>query len=224
MLPFAGGIEDPSNGSVIFSFGAAVLYFILLDARPALLRSVVKTLAVALLAVLCVVQQAPLLLVAALALSALGDWFLSRDGDPAFLAGLGSFLAAHIAYVVLFWLSGGGVEAFFAEPVRMVLAVGMAVFALAMLVLLMREVGPDLRVPVFVYILAILAMGVAALSTPSLWVIAGALAFMASDAILSAERFLLPAISPHRGWMRGAVWVLYYAAQVLIVAGFLLRP
>jgi uncharacterized membrane protein YhhN len=54
-------------------------------------------------------------------------------------------------------------------------------------------------------------------------VIAGAVAFMASDGILAAERFLVAAISPHRGWMRFAVWALYYAAQALIVAGFLLK-
>ena len=30
------------------------------------------------------------------------------------------------------------------------------------------------------------------------------------------------AISPHRGWMRLAVWVLYYAAQFAITLGFLL--
>ena len=51
-------------------------------------RTAVKTLAVALLAVLTFVENGPLLLFAALALSALGDAFLSRDGDRTFLAGL----------------------------------------------------------------------------------------------------------------------------------------
>ena len=61
-----------------------------------------KTLAVGLLAVLVVVEDGPLLLVAALALSAVGDAFLSRDGDKAFLGGLASFLAAHLVYIALF--------------------------------------------------------------------------------------------------------------------------
>lgn len=223
MLPFAGGLEDPSNGSVIFSVAAAALYFILIDTRVSLLRSTVKTLAVALLAVLCILQQQPLLLVAALALSALGDWFLSREGDKAFLLGLGSFLAAHIAYIALFWTFGGGVEVFQAMPWRLILAIAMAVFTLIMLVLLMRKVGPDLRFPVTIYIFAILGMGITALTTNNAWIIAGALAFMASDATLATERFLVTAISPGRLAMRVAVWLLYYAAQALIVVGFLAR-
>lgn len=223
MLPFPGGIEDPSNGSVIFSVAAAVLYFVLIDTRVSLPRSAVKTLAVALLGVLCILQQQPLLLVAALALSALGDWFLSRDGDKAFLFGLGSFLAAHVAYIALFWAMGGGLQIFPAEPLRLAGAIAMGGFALVMLALLMREVGPDLRLPVTIYILAILGMGVTALTTHNVWIIAGALAFMASDATLATERFLTTAISPNRQLMRIAVWLLYYAAQALIVIGFLTR-
>jgi uncharacterized membrane protein YhhN len=42
-----------------------------------------------------------------LALSALGDAFLAHEGDAAFLGGLGSFLAAHILYAVLFIVSVG---------------------------------------------------------------------------------------------------------------------
>ena len=48
---------------------------------------------------LAVVENGPLLLFAALALSAVGDAFLSREGDRAFLGGLASFLAAHLAYI-----------------------------------------------------------------------------------------------------------------------------
>jgi len=223
MLPFPGGIEDPSNGSVVLSVAAAALYFILIDMRASLLRSAVKTLAVALLAALCILQQQPLLLIAALVLSAMGDWFLSRDGDKAFLLGLGSFLAAHVAYIALFWSLGGGLPALQAEPWRLAVVAAMAVLALAMLVLLMREVGPDLRFPVTVYIVAILAMGIAALTTNSAWIIAGALAFMASDATLATERFLTTAISPGRLAMGIGVWLLYYAAQALIMIGFLAR-
>lgn len=91
-----------------------------------------------------------------------------------------------------------------------------------MLAALWRRVGPSLRIPIAVYVAAILAMGISALTTFHLWVIAGAVLFMASDGLLAAERFLLAAISPHRVWMRYAVWVLYYAAQLAITLGFLL--
>ena len=42
-------------------------------------------------------------------------------------------------------------------------------------------------------------MGLAALTTHSVFVIAGALLFMASDGLLATERFLVSAISPYRG-------------------------
>ena len=221
MMPFPGGIEATANATLLFSLAAAVVYGLILNTRETLLRSAVKTFAVALLAVLVVVQGGPLLLVSALALSALGDAFLSRDGDKAFLGGLASFLAAHLAYIGLFWLAGAGFEALW-QPWRLVLAAAMAVFAAVMLVMLWRRVAPDLRLPVAAYAAAILGMGVSALTLDNAWIIAGAILFMASDGLLAAEKFLVAAISPYREWMRHAVWALYYAAQLTITLGFLL--
>ncbi|TIS81761.1 MAG: lysoplasmalogenase, partial [Mesorhizobium sp.] len=93
-----------------------------------LARSAAKTLAVALLAALAVMQGSPPLLVAALALSAAGDAFLSQDGEKAFLAGLASFLAAHVAYVALFLNAGGGIGLLTAESWRGAIALALAVF------------------------------------------------------------------------------------------------
>ncbi|WP_394887270.1 lysoplasmalogenase family protein [Mesorhizobium sp. AaZ16] len=221
MMPFAGGTEATANATLLFSLAAAVVYGLILNTRETLLRSVVKTLAVALLAALAAIQGGPLLLVAALALSALGDAFLSRDGDKAFLGGLASFLAAHLAYIALFWLAGAGLEPL-SQPWRAALAVVMAAFAATMLFMLWRRVGPDLRVPVAAYAAAILGMGVSALTLDNVWLIMGAVLFMASDGLLAAEKFLVAAISLHREWMRYAVWALYYAAQLMITLGFLL--
>ena len=221
MMPFLGGIQSSANGTLILSVAAAIIYGLVLDARPTLLRSVLKTLAVALLAVLVVTERGPLLLAAALALSAAGDAFLSREGERAFLAGLGSFLAAHLAYVALFAWSGGG-AALLAEGWRVAAAAAIGLFALSMLVVLWRRVKPGLRLPILAYSLAIAAMGVASLTVPNFWVVAGAILFMASDGLLAAERFLVAAISPHRAWMRHAVWALYYAAQLSITLGVLL--
>jgi uncharacterized membrane protein YhhN len=177
---------------------------------------------VAMLGVLALLQGGPWLLVAALALSAIGDAFLSRDSEKAFLGGAASFLAAHVAYVALFLRIGGGTGLLGAESWRGAIALAMAVFSLAMLAALWRRVGPDLRLSVSVYVAAILAMGISALTTSNSWIIGGAILFMASDGLLAAERFLLPAISPHRIWMRYAVWALYYVAQLGITLGFLL--
>lgn len=220
-MPFPGGIDANANATLVFSVAAAVIYAFISDMRPTLARSAVKTLAVAMLAVLAALQGGPWLLVAALALSAIGDAFLSRDGEKAFLGGLASFLVAHVLYVALF-LRSGGVGLLSAEPWRGAIAVAMVAFALAMFFALWRRVGPALRLPVGVYIAAILAMGISALTLNSLWVIGGAVLFMGSDGLLAAEKFLAPAISPHRAWMRHAVWALYYAAQLAITLGFLL--
>ena len=97
-----------------------------------LARSAAKTLAVAMLAVLAALQGGPLLLVVALALSAVGDAFLSRDGEKAFLGGLASFLVAHIVYIALFLRSGGGLGLLGAESWRGAIALALAVFVVVM--------------------------------------------------------------------------------------------
>lgn len=223
MMPFPGGIEATPNGTLIFSVVAAVVYGFAISQPPSLLRSAAKTLAVALLAALAFLLGGPLLLVAALVLSALGDAFLSRDGEVAFLGGLGSFLAAHLAYVVLFVAMGSGLAALGAASWRVVAALVMAVFAAGMLRLLWPRIGSDLKAPVAVYVAAIFAMGVTALTTGNALVIAGAVMFMASDALLATEKFLADTVEGHRVWMRYAVWVLYYVVQMAIAMGFL-RP
>ena len=69
-----------------------------------------------------------------------------------------------------------------------------------------------LAVPVAVYVLAIAVMGFGAATIGGL-VLLGAAMFMASDAILGAEKFLLP---DEHGLLRAtasAVWILYFAGQ-----------
>ncbi|MER9404623.1 lysoplasmalogenase [Mesorhizobium caraganae] len=221
-MPFAGGIDANANATLIFSLVAAVIYAFTLDMRPTLARSAAKTLAVAMLAVLAFMQGGPLLLIAALVLSAVGDAFLSRDGEKTFLGGLASFLAAHILYVPLFLRSGGGLDVLGTETWRGAIALAMAAFVVVMLAALWRRVGPGLRAPIAVYIAAILAMGISALTLDNPWVIIGAVMFMASDGLLATEKFLVPAIAPNRASIRYAVWVFYYAAQLAITLGFLL--
>ena len=77
---------------------ALVYLLFLTDAAPSTLRSVVKTGAVALLAISAL--PVPLLALA-LGLSALGDLALSRDGDRAFLAGVAAFALAHTVQSLL---------------------------------------------------------------------------------------------------------------------------
>jgi uncharacterized membrane protein YhhN len=222
MMPFPGGIEATANGTLILSAVAAILYLFLTRRPSSFRRTAVKTASTALLGVLVLVEGGPLLLAAALFLSALGDLFLAEEGERTFLAGLGSFLLAHLVYVVLFGMAGGGAAALAAEPWRIAAAALVAIFAAGMFRRLRPALPGDMVVPVAVYVVAILAMGLAALTLPSIAVIAGAVLFIASDAILAAGRFLIPAGSPRQAIVAPAVWSLYYAAQVSITLGFLL--
>jgi uncharacterized membrane protein YhhN len=221
-MPFPGGIEATANGALILSAAAAVLYLIIVNQRPTPLRTVPKTFAVGLLAVLGFVENGPALLFVALVLSAVGDAFLSRDGEAMFLGGLASFLAAHLAYVGLFIGQGGGLAHLFAQELRLAVAAAIAVAALVAMALVWRRVRPTLALPMLAYTLAAVAMSFAALTLDRPWLVIGAVLFLASDALLATERFLLSAVSPHRAWLRQLVWILYYVAQATIALSLLI--
>lgn len=208
------GLDKVEAGLLVLSALGFLIYLVLLGQKTSLKRTVAKTVAVGALAVLAFHAGGPLLLVLALALSAAGDAFLAHEGDPAFLGGLGSFLLAHIAYAVLLLSSGPGLSA---APVPGVLAV--VAFALVMGTLMVRNAGP-LALPVAAYVLAIAVMGLGGVTLGGM-VLLGAALFMASDAILGSEKFLISESSPARRLTGPAVWVLYYAGQALITLGLL---
>ena len=222
MMPFDGGVDSVANGTLLLSGLAALLYRGARHYASPLRRMIVKTLAVALLAVLAFIEGGPLLLVAALVLSAAGDAFLAREGETAFLAGLASFLAAHLAYLALFLQAGGGFEILQVQPWRLVLPVVVLGGAALLLARLMPAVPGRLRVPVTAYVVAILAMMMASSTVANPIVMAGAALFVTSDAILAVETFLLAQASRHRLWTSPALWVLYYLSQAIITLAFLL--
>jgi len=222
MMPFAGGPDSLANGTLLLSVVAALLYLPVQGRAPSLRRSLVKTAATALLAVLAFIEGGPLLLIAALALGAAGDFFLSRDGEAAFLAGLASFLAAHIAYVPLFLSAGGGMEMLAWQPWRLGLAVVAVIGAALLLYRLIPAVESRMRAPVVLYTAAILAMLLAAATVPSPVILVGAILFVVSDSLLAVGRFLMPPDSPRQRPTGAAVWVFYYLAQAAIALGFLL--
>ena len=128
---------------LLASVTLALVYLLFLtDAAPSTLRSVVKTGAVALLAISAL--PVPLLALA-FGLSALGDLALSRDGDRAFLAGVAAFALAHLAYVAVFL--GLGVAPALAVEWRIGAGFGVATVSLIMARLLWPRSGP-LRWPV----------------------------------------------------------------------------
>lgn len=185
-------------------------------------RSFVKTASTALLAAAAFASGGPVLLGVALLLGALGDLMLSRQGQAAFLVGLISFAAAHLLYVLLFLLDGEADLAQLLNGWEPVAVVGLLGLGVAMARRLWNASG-DLRWPVMAYIAIIMAMGLAALALPAgqrgLPLLA-AVCFIASDAILSAELFLLGSADPLRRITPYAIWALYWTAQALFLLAY----
>lgn len=147
-------------------------------------------------------------IVTGLTLSLIGDIFLMLK--PArFLAGLAAFLFAHLAYLIAF--------ASLVQNAHPIASAAALIAGLIMLHFLWPGLG-RLRLPVILYVTAIIAMvaaaSSAALEAPSigrLTAAAGAIAFMISDAILGVARFrqAFPAA-------QGLILSSYYLGQGLI--------
>ncbi|MFN7972331.1 MAG: lysoplasmalogenase [Acidobacteriota bacterium] len=143
----------------------------------------------------------------ALVLSWLGDLLLIPEST--FLAGLGSFLLAHISFAASFALRGMD---------RMAAAAALTALALPAAIVwrwLSPHLPPAFRVPVAAYVVAITAMVAAAVATtwsrPAAPLILGVVAFYFSDISVARDRFVAPGL-------RNRLWgvPLYYGAQLLI--------
>lgn len=193
----------------------ALLYGVAFCWRPeSWPRSLIKTGSVALPAVALGMMGLPLLALLGLWACALGDFLLSRPGQTALKAGIGAFALGHICYglAFVFVLPVGAPDGLFWGVAVVLVLLGLSTE---------RWLAPhtgELRGAVRGYVLLILAMGIAAAlpGGPRLWVLAGALSFVASDLILSTQLFL------GQGARTGAyaVWGLYWGAQALIMYGF----
>jgi len=146
-----------------------------------------------------------------LALSAAGDVVIDlRDG---FLAGLGLFLLAHLAYATGFWRSRPELCARRAIPFLL--------FATAMGAWVLPG-ARGMALPVAVYIVAISSMmwrASALVGAPELpaatggFALAGALLFAASDGLIAVHRFVTPL-----PWSDGPIMLLYWMGQSGIAA------
>lgn len=142
----------------------------------------------------------------ALALGGLGDVALLGKGNAAFTAGLGSFLAGHVAWVTTLRSRSTGVLA--ENPFRALPYVGAWVGLNAYL---WPKTGKD-RIPVLVYSAALLATALAALDTGDKAVAAGGALFMVSDALLALEKFGDVHLPVHEG----IVMATYTSGQALL--------
>ena len=134
--------------------------------------------------------------------------------ELAFIAGLASFLLAHVCYIVFFFARA---RRWPVTPLLFV-AVG-AAFLLSTLLPHVARRQADLLAPVCVYCAAIAVMAYAAISSGSALATAGALVFVVSDFALAYDKF---APAPLAWWWqpRLIVMVTYYVAQLLITASF----
>ncbi len=149
--------------------------------------------------------------VLALLLSWGGDVLLGRPGDTGFIVGLGFFIVAHLAYLVLFLRPLGD------HRIPRLAALYILWWA-ALLVLLAPHLGM-LLVPVAVYGLVLGAAAAAALGSNRI-VAVGALIFLLSDTILAFKLFYPGFLL----WQQDAIIMLtYLAGQGLIIWGTVLH-
>lgn len=140
-----------------------------------------------------------------------GDMFLVGQAPSFFLAGLGAFFLAHIAYIAAFIVKGIDVR-WIAVATLPVAAVGIVVSAW-----LTPHIPPELVIPVRAYTTVISLMVIAAIGTrgrgATTLIVAGALMFFLSDLSVAALRLVQTALPTY-------VWglPLYYAGQLCLAA------
>ncbi len=127
--------------------------------------------------------------VAALVLSLAGDVFLMLPSDR-FVAGLGSFLLAHVAYVVGIDLHPGSAPALGVSA--LVVAVAAVVVGTPVARGAASSGGARLAGPVVVYMVVISAMVVSAVAAGPWLAGAGAVLFFVSDGLIAWNRFVAP--------------------------------
>ncbi len=152
--------------------------------------------------------------VVALVLCLAGDVFLMLPSEQ-FVAGLGSFLLGHVAYVVGFALEDG-----FSAPGLLlgvvVVAVAGAILGRRVLTAVRRGSEPGLLGPVVAYIAVISAMVACAIGSGDAVAVAGAGLFYGSDLTIALTRFERP-----RQWGPVTIMVTYHLAQALLVVSLL---
>jgi uncharacterized membrane protein YhhN len=197
------------------------LYF--LRRPPTLPRALVKTAFLGFLATAFFVTETRAPIVLALALSAAGDFFLAFDKKWTLPLGILAFLLAQLLYALIFfglWMLAPDGAPLWPRYLMMSLIV---LTTLGFLIWMGPKLG-WMALGVVPYSIAITAMACMAMWLP--WAgwpaMLGALSFLVSDFVLSAELFRLPPDAPQRRIAAPVVWWTYAAAQLLIVAGIVL--
>ena len=143
--------------------------------------------------------------VAALVLSLAGDVFLMLPSDR-FVAGLASFLLAHVAYVIGLTRHGGSSGALLVAAIPVVAVAGL----LGARFLRAARTGghQELVGPLVAYMAVIAAMVTCAVASGNVLGAAGAVLFMASDGLIAETRFV-----GARNWAPVVIMVTYHLGQ-----------
>lgn len=162
-------------------------------------------------------------LLIALTLSWIGDIILmfTDKGEFYFIAGLIAFLLSHISYIIVF----NKQLKIYLKKSQIIFWVGVttiAIYLIIMMLILLPSLG-DLKIPVFVYALTISIMLLFALKgfmnwqkPASIYILIGAIIFVASDSILAFDKFY--ASLQYSSFL---IMATYLLAQYLIVTGIL---
>jgi uncharacterized membrane protein YhhN len=197
---------------------AAVLTGLLLDLQPLYIAAKTLLMPSLLLYFAALTKGYPswrLYVVMALVFSWAGDVFLiSSDW---FIAGLVAFLIAHIFYIIAYQETGAAVG-----ELRALDILKFVVYGVALIWLIYPGLG-DLLIPVLIYALVLLGMGVwahkrrGATSASSFRLVAtGAILFALSDGLIAVNKFAFPVPAE-----RILIMSIYMTAQYLIVQGLI---
>jgi uncharacterized membrane protein YhhN len=157
------------------------------------------------------------MVIIALLFSWIGDiMLLFQELKPIyFMLGLVSFLLAHITYIVVFNRSS---QSF--KPKIFTYSTGflLALYGILLLLLMWAGLG-DMKIPVIIYTIIIMTMGITALfrrANGASLVLIGAMLFIASDSLLALNKF-------YQAFAAAGFWVMltYILAQYLIVSGMI---
>ena len=157
------------------------------------------------------------LVIIALILSWFGDVFLMFQSINSiyFVYGLVSFLLAHVTYIYIFYKSS---SEFKPNIITYSTGFSMVLFGILLLFLLWPGLA-EMKIPVVIYTLVIITMGMTALfrkADGASIVLIGAMLFIASDSMIAINKFYEPIIAA-RFW----IMITYILAQYLITMGMI---
>lgn len=144
---------------------------------------------------------------------------LTQQHEILFMIGLLCFMMTHVLYFAVFWLAPGRP---YAMKKNFLFLLPVFLYGAGLLYYLMDDLG-EMRIPVIVYTIVLLAMLAAAISrykkvgpVSYFLVLTGAVLFVLSDSLLAVNKFSYP-------FKGSSAWIMstYITGQFLIVIGYI---